>query len=130
VSEHGNATLMREGYAAFAAGDLDRIRQVFADDIVWHVGGTSGLAGDYKGQDEVFDFFGRLFEMTDGTFMLEIHDVVANDDHAVVLAHATARRGDRMLDSKSTHVWHVRDGRATEFWGFDWDQRAGDDFFS
>lgn len=128
--ENDNAALIREGYEAFGAGNLERVREIFADDIQWHVHGHSAIAGDYKGTDEVFGFFGKLFEMTDGTFKMDIHDIVANDDHVIVLTHGTADRMDMHLDQDSVHVWHVRDGHATEFWGYDEDEAAGDRFFA
>jgi uncharacterized protein len=125
-----NAALIREGYEAFAAGDLDRIRKIFADDIRWRIGGHSPIAGEYKGPDEVFAFFGKLFELTEGTFKLDVQEIVANDDHVVVLTHGTARRGDKVLDQDSVHIWSVKDGHATEFRGFDEDQYLGDAFFA
>jgi ketosteroid isomerase-like protein len=49
---HPNEEVLKKGYAAFNSGDMDAVRETFADDIVWHVSGTTELAGDYKGLDE------------------------------------------------------------------------------
>ena len=125
-----NGDLIRQGYEAFATGNLDRIREIFDDQIEWRVHGHSPLAGTYTGTDAVFGFFGKLLEVTDGTFQLDVHDVVANDDHVIVLARGTARRGDKVLDQDSVHVWHIRDGRALAFEGYDQDEAAGDEFFA
>ena len=43
---HPNAELFAKGYAAFQAGDLDTVRDLFAPDIVWHLPGKNHLSGD------------------------------------------------------------------------------------
>ncbi len=63
---HPNADLRRKGYDAPSKGDLDTIRNEVLD-VVFHVaGGRNPLSGDYRGADEVFGFFGRLFELSGG----------------------------------------------------------------
>ena len=127
---HPNEELLRTGYDAFGKGDMDTIRSLFADDIVWHSPGKSPLAGDYRGVDAVLEQFGKVFELTGGTFKIEIHDILANDTHAVVLARATAERDGKRLDDKGVNVWHIKDGKVTEQWLHAGDQYASDEFFS
>lgn len=128
--EHPNATLIHSGYEAFAAGDMDTITKVFSDDIVWHIPGHHELAGDYRGQAAVFGFFTQLAERSGGTFQLDVHDLMATDDHVVALVRERASRAGRSLDINGVHVWHVADGRAVEFWGVTYDQYAEDEFWS
>jgi len=85
MTEHPNVELSRRGYDAFAKGDLATLSELIADDVTWHVRGVGPLSGDYHGRDEVFAFFGRLAEETAGTFRLDVHDVLANDEHTVAL---------------------------------------------
>ena len=83
---HPNADLVREGVAAFQRGDLDALqRQYFAEDIRYHVPGRSPVAGDYEGVAQVLGFFGQLFELSGGTLRVELHDVMATDEHAAAL---------------------------------------------
>ena len=42
ADEHPNAALFRRGYAAFNAGDMDTIRELFDENITWHNGGRTG----------------------------------------------------------------------------------------
>jgi hypothetical protein len=51
----------------------------------------SVLAGDHRGPDAILGFFGKTFELTAGTFRVEVHDVVADDRHTVGLHLATGR---------------------------------------
>jgi uncharacterized protein len=125
-----NAQVIRNGYDAFGKGDIPTVLAMFADDIVWHIPGRSPLAGDYTGPQEVLGFFGTLQDRGEGSFRLEFHDLLASDDHVVVLVNEIAHRGDKALNSPSVHVWHVRDGKVTEFWGMSKDIYAVDEFWA
>jgi ketosteroid isomerase-like protein len=116
MAEHPNVARIRDGYAAFAKGDFDVLTDLFADNIVWHVTGRNQLAGDYRGRDAVFGFFARLMEVTDGTFSLDVHAVLADDEHGVALAIGTASRAGKNVTFNDADVMHLRDGKVTEFW--------------
>jgi ketosteroid isomerase-like protein len=130
MGEHGNVQRLREGYEAFAKGDLAALREFFADDILWHVPGDSPISGDYKGYDEVMGFFGRIMQETNGTLRNDVHDMLANDEHAVVLVDTSAQRGDKTLKARAAHVMHIKDGKITEFWNFTEDSTVFSDFWS
>lgn len=125
-----NAALIRRGYEAYAVGDMDAIREIFAPDIAWHIGGRSPVSGEYKGVDQVFGFFGQLVERSGGTFAIDVHDLLASDDHVVVLTHETGSRSGRTLSIRGSHVWHLAGGKATEFWALPDDQYAEDEFWA
>jgi ketosteroid isomerase-like protein len=130
VTEHPNVELARQGYEAFAKGDKATLSELIADDVVWHVEGAGPLSGTYRSRDEVFGFFGRLAEETAGTFRLDVHDVLANDEHAVGLCVLSATRGGRSLEMPVANVSHVRDGKITEFWTATTDPQAAIDFWA
>ena len=125
-----NQELIQAGYEAFGRGDIPAVLAVFADDIQWHTSGRSAVSGDFKGHAEVLGFFGKLMELSGGTFKLEIHDFTSSDDHVVVLTHETAQRGGKTLSDNNVHIWHVKDGKATEFWAVSLDQDEMTEFWS
>jgi uncharacterized protein len=125
-----NATLMREGYEAFAAGDLDRVREMFDADIVWHEPGHSSIAGDYRGVDAVLGFFMTLFEKSEGTFRAEPVDILADDDRAVVLQHTAATRDGKQLDVMQPVVWEIREGKPYDVTLYAYDMDEHDAFWS
>jgi ketosteroid isomerase-like protein len=127
---HPNVDMLNKGYDAFDKGDLDTVQALFSDDVVFHVVGNSPLAGDYAGRDEVLGFFGKLVEMTGGTFRLVRHAVLADDEHGVVLHNITAQREGKSIDVNAADIFHVRDGKVTEAWLTSIDQDAVDEFFS
>lgn len=116
-----NADLVRRGYEAFAVGDMATIAEILAPDIAWHISGTHALSGTFIGQEEVFAYFVRLFEVSEGTFRVSIHDILDNDEHVVVLT-TSAWDKPRPFAGPEAFVWHVRDGKATECWGIQYDQ--------
>src|ERR1700704_3268289 len=65
---HPNEELVRQGYKAFGEGDMDTLRSLFAPDAVHSATGNSPLAGDYKGVDDILAYYGKLFELSGGTF--------------------------------------------------------------
>ena len=110
---HQDEDLVRGAFAAFGRGDLDAMRdQYLAEDIRYHYPGRGALAGDHDGVPEVLAVFGRAFELTGGTLQLELHDVIASDEHAVALYTARGERAGRRLVDRTVQVWHIRDGKA------------------
>jgi uncharacterized protein len=125
-----NIALLRKGYEAFASGDLDTLRGLLDDNVVWHIGGRSLVAGDYKGIDEVFGFFAKIAEISGGTFKVELHDVLANDEHTVALARNSGEREGKRLDDNNVAVYHVTGNKVTEAWFHPGDAYAVDEFWS
>jgi ketosteroid isomerase-like protein len=126
---HPDEDVVRRGYDAFSSGDIQMLRELFDPDVVWHTPGRSQLAGDHRGVDAVLGFFGRTMELTGGTFRVEVHDVVANDEHVVGLHEVIAERDGKTLRDRNVLVFHVHDGRTREVWQFWTDQYAADAFF-
>jgi uncharacterized protein len=127
--EHPNARLVREGFEAFSKGDMEWIDAHLADDVVWHVGGNSKWSGAYEGKQKVLEFFARQTQALGGAPSLDIHDVLAGDDHVVVLGTASASAPDgSSAEWKYVQVFHIRDGKATEVWGLAENDAAVDPF--
>jgi ketosteroid isomerase-like protein len=130
MPEHPNVELLRKGYAAYGSGDIDVLNDLFADDILWHITGRSQLGGDYKGREQVFGFFGKLMELSGGTAKIEVHDILANDEHGVALVTGSATRDGNTFTGPDVHTFHIRDGKVVEFWDAPLDQYAADEFWS
>ena len=130
MADHPNVERLRKGYEAYSTGDLAVLNDLFADDISWHIAGRSQVAGDYKGRDQVFGFFGKLMELSNGTTKIEVHDLLANDDHGVALVTGSASRNGVDFRGQDVHTFHFRDGKVVEFWDSPLDQYAADEFWS
>lgn len=130
MSAPDNAEAMRKGYEAFSRGDMNALRNdLFSPDIVWHQGGRNQTGGDYRGSDAVIGLFGKLFQLTDGTFRVQVHDMLASDEHVVVLAQVHAERAGKTLQhGEYSHICHFKDGKLSEAWVVNVDQYEVDEF--
>jgi len=130
VDEHPNAALARSGYEAMATGDVATFAALLDDDVLWHES-TPGFERDYRGRDEVLAMFGQLMGES-GVQMtrLEVHDILADDDHTVVLLEVTATRGERTATLRYADVYHVRDAKVVEHWHLAVDPKANEEFFA
>lgn len=81
--------LVRRGYTAFNTGDADTLMQLFASDVVQHVPGSGPLAGTYKGPEAVLGYYGRLGELTGGTFRAHLMDLHGDGSGHVTSIHQT-----------------------------------------
>jgi len=130
MAEHPNVRLLRTAYDAFATGDLATLREVASETGVWHVPGGGPLAGEYRSWEEVVGLFTRSAQLTGGTESIEVHDILANDEHGVALTRYTANREGKELDMRIVNVFHLKDGKITEVWDFMEDLRTYDEFWS
>ncbi len=129
MSAEDNATLLRHMFDAFNEGDMETVKGGFVQDAVWHLPGRSQLAGDHQGPDAIVGFVGRAVELSEGTFQLELLDVMASEDHGVSWQRATAERDGKTLDQLEAVVFRIRDGKIAEVWHRP-EQYALDEFFS
>jgi ketosteroid isomerase-like protein len=124
---HPNEDVVREYLRAFNAGDIDAVEALLDDEIVIHFPGRSPIAGDKRGKEEVMAFFRAMMTRAGvGSVPPDVHDVLANDDHAVVLM----TRRVAGIDASVVVVYHVRDGKITEVWPHEGDQYAVDEALS
>ena len=130
VHEHPNAKAYRRTAEAFRAGDEEALRGLIADDVIWHVPGRNRLAGEVRGRDSLFEWFQRLREATNGTFSLEEHDVVGNDNHEVALSRMSAVRSGLSITVQVVSVIHYRNGKQPERWFHPTDPDAWNRMFS
>jgi uncharacterized protein len=130
VTEHANVGRLREAYAAFGKGDLDRLTEFWTPDIRWHEPGRNRLSGEYTGPPAVFEMFGRTMELTDGSFRVELRTVFADATDGVTVVRLSGSRGERTLDVLAAHVFRFEGDRVAEFWEAHTDQAAVDEFFA
>lgn len=130
MSEHPNVRLVRRGFESFAKGDLDALRELMSDEVVWHEPGRSPLGGDYKGPTGVLELLQKLRELSEGTFAVEVVEVLGSSERAVVIQEETARRGGAVLDMASVVEFEIHQGRISEVTVYHEDTYHFDEFWS
>jgi uncharacterized protein len=127
---HPNEEFARTAGEALSKGDMQTFLEQQADDVVVHFPGRGPLAGDYRGKDGVAQLFQKQMEMLDGPPQIETHDILANDDHVVVLNKVSGTRGGQTLEQNQVVVIHPKGGKAGEVWLHFSDQQAMDELAS
>lgn len=117
--------------SAYSDNDRDAMAESLAENAVWHVGGTHGLSGDYRGRDEILGYFDSVRRETGDTMRLEPLEVLANDRHGAAFLRVIAERQGQRLDVVVADAFRFDgDGRIEEFWAHATDQAAIDEFWS
>ena len=129
VAEDAYESLIRRTYQDFESGDLDLLNVVMAEDVVWNEPGRSSLAGRYKGPEAVLGFLGQLKAGSDGTFKIEVLDVLSKPERAVVLQRETAKKNGRELDVVVAVEFEIHHGKITEVTVYQADGYGFDEFW-
>ena len=130
MAEDAYESLIRRAYQDFELGDLDLLRVVMAEDVVWHEPGRSPLAGDHQGLEAVLAFLGQLKERSGGTFRIEVLDVLSEPERAVVLQRETAARDGQELDVIAAVDFEVHHSKITEVTVYQADTYQFDEFWA
>ncbi|MDT5160146.1 MAG: uncharacterized protein QOC90_456 [Mycobacterium sp.] len=104
MSEQDNKELIQRGYAAFSAGDVESVMNLFDDDIEWVQPGASAISGTFHGKTEVMEHLGRLAEKD---MTVKLNQLIAEGDTVVAITEVTAG-GETGEDAD---VFTVRDGK-------------------
>src|SRR6476620_4888291 len=96
MSAQEDAELVRRGYEAFIAGDMEWLNDHLHENVVWHVPGHNVTSGDYRGRESVLGFFAKSVQIALPEF--EMHD---NDD---------------TFEDRIGQVFHLLDGQVVEVW--------------
>lgn len=121
---HPNVSLVAEAYDALNRRDLDGFISAFADDAVLH-----GPGGQVEGKESILALVHELIELSRDSLVIDLHDVLANDDHTVALQITKAQLGNRKLEDRVAYVFHVNDRRLIQDAYFTGDPRVQDEFY-
>jgi uncharacterized protein len=125
MEEHPNAKILRELDERMKDGDFQAGFDILAEDVEWY---EIGRDEPTRGKEAL----GRRYEESVGDFEIktDLHDVLANDAHAVQLMNVTATRGDKTLQYRTAEIYHMKDGKITARWAFSDDTARIVEFFA
>ena len=127
---HPNEEVARSATEALSKGDIETFLGLHTDGVVLHFPGRGPFSGDHRGKDGLAQLFQRQMQFLDAPPQIENHDILANDDHAVVLNETRASRGGRSLEQQQVVVMHLEGGKISEVWLHFSDQQAMDEMAS
>lgn len=99
-----NIEVVKRGYEAFSAGDVEAVMSLLDDNIEWVQPGESTVSGTYRGKGELREYISRLAEKST---TVNPRRFLADDDMVVVLSETSA--GNET--SQDADVFTVRDGK-------------------
>jgi ketosteroid isomerase-like protein len=105
---------LRDAYGAFARQDIPSVMAAFHEDIEWQGPDSVPWGGDYHGHDGVGRFFGQLGDYWQ-ELKVEPEEFIEAGDTIVVLIRLSGTGAGGSTDSKSLHLWPMRDGKAASF---------------
>ena len=111
--EHPNAELYRRLTAAFQARDVDTMTKMIAPDVRWHEAGNPQVI---EGRSGVMQ---RMSRIGDVEGAVDLHDVLADDEHVVAMLNVQLRKSDgSQVSYPVVEIAHVDGGQVTERWAF------------
>jgi uncharacterized protein len=108
---HPNEEVARSASEALSKGDMEGFLNLHTDDTVVHFPGRGPMAGDHRGKDGVAQMFQQQMQILDSPPQIENHDILANDDHVVVLNKTWGTRNGKTLELNQVVVMHIKGGK-------------------
>ena len=94
------------------------IGRCVSEDVVWRRPGRAKSAGETRGRDAFLAGLALALSPSGGGYHIDLHDVLASDDHVAALFSLHGQRRGRELQIRLIVLFEVRDGqvvRATDF---------------
>jgi len=124
---HPNIDMLAGFYEAFPEDDLSGL---FSEDTFALVGGSNSLSGTHRGRQAVLGVIESYRKAAADGMELDVHDILANDDHGMAIVRVSASRGDAAYDEYETHVFEIVDGLIAGIFVYWNDPAPADLFFS
>jgi ketosteroid isomerase-like protein len=119
MSSRDSLAIIETYFERLAAGDRERLREMFAPDVAVHYHGPEGLVpwfGDYEGVDGYDEFTRRVIENVEH-FEVDWEAPVVDGDTVVLLGHGVwrLRASGVEVRAHTTNVFRIVDGRIREY---------------
>ena len=112
--------LVQSAYAAFGSGDIPALLALLTPDVRWEFVGDAQApyTGSVQGRSQVAEWFQAVAQV-DGIQAFEPREFLAGADHVTVLGweRTQALPGGAVFETPWVHVWQVRDGLLSRFFG-------------
>jgi hypothetical protein len=123
LHQHPNALLMQQSWQAVASSDIDTLKALWDDDVVWHVTTNSPWHGEHVGHAAVLEYLAQVGESGE-SYDTALHSVMANDEYAAGICHVSAKRGNRILEAGQVLIGRFEGRKIKEIWTLSMDPRA------
>lgn len=110
---HRDAETYRQLYDCFLKQDIEAAKELISPDVRWY---EAGAAEPITGRDALVERFSTTGGLTPD---VDVHDILADDEHTVALITARMSKPDgESVTYRAVEVVHFEDGKLTERWAF------------
>jgi ketosteroid isomerase-like protein len=88
---------------------------LLSDDVEWVDSTLGPLAGTYQGKTEVPQFFARMTDIYKGNLRVQVLDIIANDEHGVVLTRESGTVDGDSMAWNGVHEFTFSNRRVSRF---------------
>jgi uncharacterized protein len=112
------AELHRRQNEMYSGGPVDRVAELLAEEIVWHVPGSSPIAGDHRGVAAVIAYFKQRRRLADATMKMEPGELLEADDAVAQFVAGSAMLDGEPVSWQTVGVYRLDldPGRIHEVW--------------
>ena len=115
-----NVELAKQGYADFAAGNVEAVLAKWDPEIEWReCQGMPFVEGDgiYIGHEAVMKHVIMNLPVYFDGFNIEVNEIFGADDKVVMVGYyrGTNKATGNSFKANATHVWTAKDGKMTHF---------------
>jgi hypothetical protein len=131
--EQAQRAFLNKYWDSLMAGDMAAFAPLVAEHCVVHYPGNHFLSGDHVGRKKVVDLYSMLYRIgiEQGTFVGELHDNMASEDHAAALIrYRIVLGGGLEIEGEAVGVFHIEDDQMVEYWLLERDQKMINDIFA
>jgi uncharacterized protein len=110
------AEMHRRQSEMYTGGSIDAVAELLAEDIVWHVPGTSQIAGDHRGKKAVVEYFETRRRLASSTMSMHPGRVISEGDAVVQLIEGRAVFYGKQVSWQTTGIYRVDPPWVREAW--------------
>jgi uncharacterized protein len=132
MADHPDIAVVKKGYEAFNNADIETLSTLIAEDAVQHMPeGTNQFSGDHKGRDNILAMYGRIAELTGGTFKAKPNLFTTDGRGTVVVQHDyVGTRDGKDVGQPNVLIFRIDGGKIVELTDTTSDLQRYDDNWS
>ena len=105
-----NVDTARSAYEAFGRGDLEALRETFAEDAVWVTSDELPLGGETRGRDQIMENFAQIPNYW-SSFSVEPEEFLDCGNYVVVRGTQRAGNDRGSFETPFLHLIQLEDGK-------------------
>lgn len=121
--------LVKHMTEAFVKGDIVRVKDYWAEDIVWYFPGRSAVAGVFRGKEAVLKHLSEGGKLG-GSFRINPQAYFGDDRYGAVLYEIISSRNGKTLTETRIMLCKIENNKVIETRIYPEDQYALDEFWS